>query len=131
MLVKISLAVGVIFSFITGITTFCKFYNHINNSELILLIFLRVLITFVLFFALGLGLYFFLKKQVPQIVTKSRAKKPVSTKIDYVLPSISPTTSVEETTMGKLEEKKTLSEELSKADTENLVMMIKTIMAQE
>ncbi len=112
---------GIITSFINGIITFCKFYNYISHNELFLLIFLRVLITFILFFGLGLGVCFFLKQQIPQIFPK--LKKPIPTKIDYILPS--------ETTIGKSEEKKTMPEEVTKADAESLAMMIRTTMAQE
>ncbi|MEW6097337.1 MAG: hypothetical protein AB1567_12575 [bacterium] len=133
MVLKINFAIAIIFSFINGIITFCKFYNYISSTELLLLIFLRVLITFILFFGFGVGIYFFLKQQVPELFTKLRIKKPVSTKVDYILPSISPTTStlVKEATTGESGKKETLPDEIAKAEPESLAMVIRTMMAEE
>jgi len=128
MLLKISFAIAFIASFIIGIATCCKFYNYISSTELILLIFVRVIITFILFCGLVIGIYFFLKQQVPQLFHKSKVKK-----IDYVLPSVSPTTEVEKPTISesKPEKKKTHIEELTKAEPEKLAMLIRTTMTQE
>jgi len=127
---KINLAVGITFSFIYGIMTFYKYYHYISASELFLLIFLRVLITFIFFFALSYGICFFLKQQVPKLFPKLKPKKPGPTKVDYILPSVSPTTSVEEPAMDKLEKKESLPEEIAKTDAETLAMVIRTMMAE-
>lgn len=121
MRLKITFAIATIFSFINGIITFCKFYTYISFSELFLLIFFRVLITFIIFCSAGWGICYFLKQEIPQVFPKS--KKPVSTKIDYVLPSVSPVTSLEET--------KSLHGEIKDANPEILAMVIRTIMAEE
>lgn len=127
---RINLAVGITFSFINAIITFYKYNNYIFASELFLLIFLRVLITFILFFALSWGICFFLKQQLPQLFLELKPKKPRATKVDYILPSVSPTTAVEEPSIDKLEKKKTLAEEIAKTDVETLALAIRTIMAE-
>ncbi|MDI6736530.1 MAG: hypothetical protein QME42_10155 [bacterium] len=124
MALKISLWIAVIVSFIHGMVTLSKFYNCISHSELFLLVFLRVLGTFIIFFASGLGIYFFLKQQIP-----SRVKRPVSSKMDYVLPSISPTSAV---IADRAEIKEKLPEaDETKASAEALAMTIRTMLAQE
>jgi len=128
---RINFVVGITFSFINGIITFYKYYGYILPSELVLLIFLRVLITFILFFVLSWGICFFLKQEVPQLFPKLKPKKSGAIKVDYILPSVSPTTAVEEPAMDKLEKKETLPEELAKTDPETLAIVIKTMMASE
>lgn len=127
---RINLAVGISFSFINAIITFYKYNNYISASELFLLIFLRGLITFILFFVLSWSICFFLKQQVPQLFPELKSKKHRVTKIDYILPSVSPTTAVEEPDIGKLEKKKTLSEEIAKTDPETLALLIRTMMSE-
>ncbi|MEW6620816.1 MAG: hypothetical protein AB1422_16020 [bacterium] len=123
---KMGFSVALISSFINGVVTYFKFYQYISNAELVLLIFLRVLITFIIFFGLTIGIYVFLQKEIPQISGKKvRPKKP--TKIDYVLPSVSPAGEK----ITKTEEKETQSEETIKQDAEALAMVIKTMMAEE
>ncbi|MFH1562582.1 MAG: hypothetical protein ABIF11_04075 [Nitrospirota bacterium] len=129
MALKISLWIAVIVSFIQGITTFCKFYNCISFSELFLLVFIRMIGTFIIFFASGAGICFFLKQQIPKQVKKQVSTKPVSSKIDYVLPSVSPTSAV---AVGKAEIKKELQgANETKASAEALAMTLKTMLAQE
>lgn len=120
----LSLWIAVIISLSYGIGTFGKFYNCISHGELLLLIFLRVIGTFIIFFASGLGICFFLKQQMPQ-----KVKKPISSRIDYVLPSVPPQSAVTE---GKAETKENLPEATeTKASAEALAMTLRTLLAQE
>ena len=124
MALKISLWIAVIVSFINGIVTFCKFYNCISHSELLLKVFLNMTGAFIIFFALGAGICSFLKQQIPQWGKRSIFTKQVSSKIDYVLPPDSLTS------VGKSEKDETSSNE-TKASAETLAMAIRTVLAQE
>jgi hypothetical protein len=132
MVLKISFAVGIIASFIYGVVTFFKFYGYISSTELFLLVFLRALITFILFFGIVIGCYFFLKREVPEAFSKLKFKKPAPTKVDYVLPSISPTEKeIKEVKITEPEKKEKLPIEVTKDDAENIAMVVRTLMAQE
>ncbi len=122
---KISLWIAVIISFMNGIVTFSKFYNYISHTELFLLVFLRVVGTFIIFFALGMGIYFFLKQQIAQ-----KVKRPISSKMDYVLPSISPASAIA-VNKAEIKEKSPEADETTKASAEALAMSIRTMLAEE
>lgn len=130
MVLKISFAIGFIASFIFSIVSFFKFYGYISPTELFLLIFLRALITFILFFGIVVGSYLFLKKELPKEAFSILSIKRPPPKVDYVLPSISPTSEkIEEAGISKSERKEKLPIEVTKKDAENIAMVIKTMMA--
>jgi hypothetical protein len=84
MIQKVGFRLSCIAALFSGGVTFLKFFNAVSLQNLIYLLLLRTLLTFIIFRALTWGIEQVVKWKIPQLV-EVRGKK-----VDYLIPPASP-----------------------------------------